>query len=243
MKMSHGILTATVSLLSLVAGCMSESDPDDSVDPEVKGANVCKATALQVIVQGRENRFGLNGQQVALNPAIPIDRICNSVVNNTNCKTICASAKATVVASGITGFQDADPVRLHQMGVVADKFNKSFGIVSHFSDLGSEVLDPADCGAKQLQVVVRAKEHRFGFDGAQVALNPQIPMDNICQKLSGSCKAACSAAEATAVATGVKGFSGADNAAALKLMGQLADKFNADMGSTSNFTNNPIVLQ
>lgn len=249
MNMYRGLLTATVSLFAFAAGCVSQSDDSGQPDPEeeeVQAGNVCGATPLEVIVVGRENRFGLNGAQVALNPSIPMDRVCKAVVSS--CKTTCTTAEAAAVATGIKGFQDSDPARLHQMGVLADTFNKALGITTNFSALGTDTgtgtgTGAAACNAKQLQVVVKAKEHRFGFDGRQVALNPQIPMDNICQPLTGTCKTTCTAAEATAISTGIKGFSGADNATALRQMGVLADAFNAAMGTTSNFTNAPIILQ
>ena len=252
MKMHHGLLTATFSLFALAAGCVSQSDdssaPDDLAgDEEAQAGNACQATALEVIVKGRENRFGLNGEQVALNPSIPMDRICKAVASS--CKTTCTTAEAAAIATGVKGFQDSDPARLHQMGVLADTFNKALGITTNFSALGT--TDPGTgsgggavaCNAKQLQVVVKAKEHRFGFDGRQVALNPKIPMDNICQPLTGTCKTTCTAAEAVGLSTGVKGFSGADDAAALRQMGVLADTFNAALGTKSNFTNAPIILQ
>jgi hypothetical protein len=252
MKMSHGFLAATVCLFAATAGCVSEPDaqPDSTDDPtEAEAANVCQATPLQVLVVGRENRFGLNGQQVALNPSIPMDRICKAVASS--CKTKCATAEAAAVATGVKGFQDTDPVKLHQMGVLADTFNKALGLTTKFSDLGTDTgggggggggTAPIQCNAKLLQVVVQGKEHRFGFDGRQVALNPAIPIQNICQQVSASCKATCTTATTAAVATGIKGFSGADNAAALRQMGVLADAFNAALGNTSDFTDSPIKL-
>jgi len=251
MKMSHGLLAATLGLLAAATGCVAQSDdtPQPTDEPsETESANVCQASPLQVIVVGRENRFGLNGQQVALNPSIPMDRICKAVVSS--CKTTCATAEAAAVATGVKGFQDSDPVKLHQMGVLADTFNKALGIITTFSKLGDPGTGtgtgggtaPLQCNAKLLEVVVQGKEHRFGFDGRQVALNPAIPIQNICQQVSASCKTTCATATTAAVATGIKGFSGADNAAALRQMGVLADAFNAALGNTSDFTDNPIAL-
>jgi len=249
MNMSHCLLAATVGLLAATTGCVSQFDatsqPTD-VPTETELVNVCQASPLQVIVVGRENRFGLNGQQVALNPSIPMDRICKAVVSS--CESTCATAEAAAVATGVKGFQDSDPVKLHQMGVLADTFNKALGIITTFSKLGDTGTGtgggtaPIQCNAKLLEVVVQGKEHRFGFDGRQVALNPAIPIQNICQQVSASCQTTCATATTAAVATGIKGFSGADNAAALRQMGVLADAFNAALGNTSDFTDNPIAL-
>ncbi|KAJ3118543.1 hypothetical protein HK098_005911 [Nowakowskiella sp. JEL0407] len=65
----------------------------------------CSAQKLEVVVVGKEQRFGLNGQQVALNPIIPIERICNSFANNGNsaCKAKCDAAKAGAAATGVKG--------------------------------------------------------------------------------------------------------------------------------------------
>jgi hypothetical protein len=246
MRTIKTLVAVTLSLSTTLAlgGCGApEETGDDTV--EVSSLN-CGAPNLEVITVGRENRFGLDGQQVALDPGIPTDRICNNRLKNAACKSTCQIARAQAIATGVKGFQDTDPVRLRQMGQLADTFNAALGNRTNFRALGADSLSAgpqaAQCNAKVLQVVVQGKEHRFGFDGRQVALNPQIPMDNICQPLAGSCKAVCTAAEQAAVATGVKGFSGADNAVQLRQMGVLADTFNAAMGHTSNFANAPIFL-
>jgi hypothetical protein len=239
--------TLLASLLLVVGlsftGCMAADDGLED-DPVVEqNGTLCQAQALEVIVQGRENRFGLNGQQVALDPGIPMDRICNRVA--AGCKQICADAEATARATGVRGFQDVDPVRLRQMGRLADTFNAALGIATRFRDLGADRVDAsnvAQCNAKVLQVVVRGREHRFGFDGRQVALNPAIPIDNICQPMAGSCKAVCLDAKNVAVASGVRGFSGNDDAVQLQKMGVLADTFNASLGHSTGFARSPIVL-
>jgi hypothetical protein len=231
-------MTVKVSLLALLCtlatGCLAA--PED--DPSLTAGNACNAIALEVIVKGRENRFGLEGQQVALNPGIPIDRICNRVV--ASCKTTCAQAKTEALATGVTGFQDSDPARLRQMGILADNFNAKFDIDTNFGALGAD--GPEDGGpllpnAKPLEVIVQGREHRFGFDGRQVALNPAIPMQNICQGVAASCTAACNAAKAEAEATGIKGFTGDFNLDLVRRMGELADAFNAKLGNTTNFRN------
>ncbi|KAJ3310222.1 hypothetical protein HDV04_005161 [Boothiomyces sp. JEL0838] len=89
-------------------------------------AGGCNAEPLQVISQGRENRFGLGGQQVALNPAIPIQRICQKV--NPACSQICTDATNAAVATGVKGFQDSDPAKLAQMVKVANDFNAALGV-------------------------------------------------------------------------------------------------------------------
>jgi hypothetical protein len=228
------------SVLAAATGCFGAPDSDASLE-----ANECNATPLEVIVKGRENRFGLNGQQVALNPAIPIDRICQRVADS--CKADCATAKQEAVSSGVTGFQDSDPVRLRQMGILADTFNATFGIDTSFGDLGADAPGgggggAVQCNAKALQVIVQGREHRFGFDNRQVALNPAIPMQNICQRVSAGCTTTCNAAKAAAEATGIKGFTGDLDVAKLRLMGRLADGFNAALGNRSAFEQNAIFL-
>jgi hypothetical protein len=224
-------------LCSFAAGCLGAPDADPNLgDPTLAGGNACNAIALEVIVKGRENRFGLEGQQVALNPGIPIDRICNRVA--ADCKARCAQAKDEALRSGVTGFQDSDPARLRQMGVLADTFNAAFDIETNFSELGADGPDDGGelvCNAKPLEVIVQGKEHRFGFDGRQVALNPSIPMQNICQQVAAGCTATCNAAKATAEASGIKGFSGDLDLAKLRLMGELADAFNAALGIVTDF--------
>ena len=129
--------------------------------------------------------------------------------------------------------------------MLADDFNFALGLSTNFGDLGAdegEDLGPVQCNAKLLQVLIKGKEHRFGFDGRQVALNPAIPIQNICQRVSAGCQATCATATAAAVATGIKGFSGNPDPAKLRLMGVLADSFNAALGNSSNFTNAPIDL-
>jgi hypothetical protein len=234
----------SILVLALPAvGCLAIDEEVSDDDLVEQSFNACEAIPLEVIVQGRENRFGLNGQQVALDPGIPMDRICQRVT--ASCRETCKVAAANARATGIRGFQDADPVRLRQMGRLADDFNAALGMVTRFSELGADSLTGdavKACGAKQLQVVVRGREHRFGFDGRQVALNPAIPIDNICNSMGGSCRQLCTTAKSAAQASGVTGFSGPFDAARLRQMGVLADKFNATFGSTTNFASAPIFL-
>jgi hypothetical protein len=259
--MSRFAVSAVLALfLSPLAACvdptLDEVTEDELADDAIQGATgsgVCNAVALEVIVKGRENRFGLDGQQVALNADIPIERICQRVVND--CKQRCADARAKVAASGVRGFQDADPVKLNKMGVVADEFNAALGLTTRFRDLGSATPPPPPppggggggggavaCNAKKLEVSFRGKEHRFGFDNRQVALNPAIPMQNICQQVASGCQTTCNTAKAAAEATGIKGFSGDDDPVKLRQMGELADAFNKALGNTTNFTQNPLNL-
>jgi hypothetical protein len=245
MRMMHATFAATLFVSTFAAaGCGAPESADDPTS-EIESLTCPGAIPLEVIVKGRENRFGLRGQQVALNPGIPIERICNNSVAK-SCKSTCLAAKAQAEATGVRGFQDPDPVRLRQMGVLADNFNAALGLTTNFRALGADSIvndgGVAQCNAKQLQVVVKGKEHRFGFDGRQVALNAAIPIQNICQQVSQSCQSVCAAAAAAAAATGIKGFSGDDNAEQLRQMGVLADDFNAALGSTSNFQNAPIFL-
>ena len=228
---NKGLVSILVLALLPAVGCFASPGEDDSL-----AAGPCNAKPLEVIVKGRENRFGLDGQQVALNAAIPIDRICQRVADA--CKQDCAEAKAEAVASGVTGFQDSDPVRLRQMGVLADTFNGALGLDTNFSELGADAPPgggAVQCNGKALEVIVQGREHRFGFDGRQVALNPAIPMQNICQGVSAGCSATCNAAKAAAEATGVKGFTGDLDLAKLRLMGVLADTFNAAIGIITKF--------
>jgi len=250
--MRHGLLAA-VSLWSVVAGCVVGSESEDTpsaddLEAETRATNACQAIPLEVIVKGRENRFGLNGQQVALNPSIPMDRICAKVVSS--CKATCTAAEARAVAKGVKGFQDSDPVRLRAMGLLADAFNRELGIVTTFGNLGADAGGGGGsggggavaCNAKVLQVVVKGKEHRFGFDNRQVALNPAIPIQNICQQVSSGCASTCATAAGVVAASGVRGFSGNENDALLEDMGEVADAFNAALGNRSNFKDAPIDL-
>jgi hypothetical protein len=236
--LSYKLLVASLLLaVAPLAGCFAL--PED--DTQSLEAGYCNAKPLEVIVRGRENRFGLDGQQVALNPAIPIDRICQRV--NSACRDQCATAKAEAVASGVKGFQDPDPVRLRQMGILADTFNAALGLDTNFSDLGADEPTgggPVVCNAQLLQVIVKGREHRFGFDNRQVALNPAIPMQNICQKVSASCTATCNTAKAAAEATGIRGFTGNFDPVKVRQMGKLADDFNKALGNTSGFEINAI---
>jgi hypothetical protein len=248
MQMTRSLLASLFLFQLSAAGCMTLDDSsDDAVDQS--GSLTCQAKVLEVIVKGRENRFGLDGQQVALDPGIPTQRICQRVL--AACQDTCNSARARAQASGVRGFQDPDPARLHQMGVLADEFNAALGNTTHFSDLGTEVNGGGAagggggavvCNAKALEVSVKGKEHRFGFDGRQVALNPAIPIQNICQRVSAGCQATCASAGAAAAATGVKGFSGNDDPVRLRQMGVLADTFNAALGNKTDFTNSPLNL-
>lgn len=254
MKRIHSLAVSLAFVFATAMGCTAETDGLDeeaNTEDALDGANAqCNAKPLEVITRGRENRFGLDGQQVALNPGIPMQRICQQV--SAGCRQTCETAKTQAEATGIKGFQDTDPVKLHQMGVLADTFNAALGLQTNFKALGTAAPAgnngagaggaPVQCNAKVLQVLVKGREHRFGFDGRQVALNPAIPMQNICQQVSSGCRTTCDAAKAEAEATGIKGFSGDDDAAKLRQMGQLSDKFNARLGNISNFAANPINL-
>lgn len=112
-------------------------------DVDALTGNACNAKPLEVIITGRENRFGLDGQQVALNPAIPMDRICNAV--SKDCTQTCKAAAAAAVATGVKDFQDTDtdPVKLFKMGELADNFNASLGIETNFKALGNAAPPPA----------------------------------------------------------------------------------------------------
>ena len=100
---------------------------------------------------------------------------------------------------------------------------------------------PLDTAGLKTEVIVQGREHRFGFNNQQVALNPAIPIQDICQKVTASCSTSCASAGAAAAATGVRGFSGADNATQLRQMGELADHFNAALGNSTDFTDHPIL--
>jgi hypothetical protein len=255
MKTVHALIASLIFAFVPAMGCTASTDEvDDGADAEwaLAGENAqCNAKPLEVIVKGRENRFGIDGQQVALNAAIPIDRICQQVA--TSCRQTCTTAKAEAVATGIRGFQDTDPVKLRQMGELADNFNAALGLETNFKALGGDAAGDDEgaeagggaavqCNAKVLQVLVKGQEHRFGFDGRQVALNAAIPMQNICERVSSGCRATCDAAKAAAQATGIRGFTGPTDAAKLGQMGQLADTFNAALGNQTDFKSNAINL-
>ena len=275
---------------------------DDKNEKDEQVAVDCEAPVLQVIVTGdtdrAEQRFGTDDVQVALNPNIPIENICQNRVADA-CKDRCRAAQAEVVASGVRGQSGAlNEDNLRKMGEQADNFNRALGndtdfadnpIFQDFTDLDANVDDKgaddkaaddkgaddkaaddkaaddkaaddksADdkgaanvdddevaCEAPVLEVIVSgtatAAEQRFGVDGVQVALNPNIPIENICQnRVADACKDRCRAAQAEVVASGVRGQSGALNEDNLRKMGEQADNFNRALGNTSNFAADPI---
>lgn len=266
--------TASLSFIAaVVLGC-SGGAGDGSVGASgsavSQGTGPCDAPILQVIVKEKEHRFGVDDQQVALNPEIPIQNICQNGVL-ASCKTACFDAEAAAVATGVKGFSGSNvPAQLHAMGELADAFNRALGNTSDFadhpidqdpgvtnpntdpnaitsaappSDSGTTDASPAAvaCDAPVLQVIVKGQEHRFGVGDEQVALNPEIPIQNICQNgVAAGCKNVCFTAEAAAVASGVKGFSGSNVPAQLRAMGELADTFNRALGNASDFADQPI---
>jgi hypothetical protein len=224
----------------------------------------CNAPVLQVIVSGRtesaEQRFGVDGNQVALNPNIPMENICQNRVAS-ECRDRCRAAQAAVVASTVRGQSGAlNRDNLRKMGEQADNFNRALGnatnfaaspIFKNFTDTGAAANNGADvggrvaCNAPLLQVIVSGStsraEQRFGVDGNQVALNPSIPINNICQnRVAAGCRDLCRAAQAEVAASGVRGQSGALNSDNLRKMGEQADNFNRAVGNTSKFADNPI---
>jgi hypothetical protein len=275
MKKRYATTAGLLLAFATVTACSSTAD-DASHDTDEAlsgGQGPCGAPVLQVIVKAREHRFGINDQQVALNPDIPIHNICLNGVK-AQCKAACAQAEAAAVATGVKGFTgDNVPAQLRAMGRLADAFNAALGNKSDFADHpvdqdtgvdpshdpnastsdppppvanadagAAAPSPPAACNATTLQVIVRGKEHRFGFDGQQVALNPSIPIANICQnRVNAACKATCTGAANAAAASGVKGFSGDDDPVKLRAMGQLADTFNAALGDRTDFADDPIL--
>ena len=260
-----GLCLLTATVLACSGG--ADTDAETSTSAVSQGSGPCGAPELQVIVKEREHRFGVNDQQVALNPDIPIHNICLNFIKS-SCKAACAQAEAAAVATGVKGFSgDNVPAQLHAMGKLADAFNAALGNRSDFADHpidqdpgANAATDPnasttasagtgsgagssgaVACNATILQVIVNQKEHRFGFDDRQVALNPAIPIQNICQnRVSAACKETCNAAASAAAATGVKGFSGNNVPAQLHAMGQLADAFNEALGTKTDFADHPI---
>ncbi|KAJ3098244.1 hypothetical protein HDU97_004166 [Phlyctochytrium planicorne] len=229
----------------------------------------CNFQTLEVISTGRENRFGLGGQQVALNPAIPTQRICDRASQGT-CKDACTAAKAAVDASGVKGISSDNAAevaqRLSEMAKVADQFNAALGnksnFVAKFTGAGAAGAGGAgaakggkkggkkggnvggggggaaaggSCNFKKLQAIKQGVENRFGFDGRQVALNPAIPAQNICDSAQGNCKTACLKAKDNIAASGIKGFQDNNNPKNLKLadLQKAADKFNAELARAS----------
>ncbi|KAI8843142.1 hypothetical protein BC829DRAFT_297170 [Chytridium lagenaria] len=88
---------------------------------------------------------------------------------------------------------------------------------------------------RKMDFVVQGREHRFGIDNTQVALNPAIVVQQICDRANGQCKDICNAAGAALVATGVKGFtSDAADPARDLLNAQAADTFNKALGNPTN---------
>jgi hypothetical protein len=266
----HYAKTAAAGLVGalLIACSGGETGSSDATNSALsQGQGPCGAPVLQVIVRDKEHRFGFGNQQVALNPQIPIQNICQNGVK-ASCMAKCAQAEAAAVASNVKGFSGNNvPAQLRAMGQLADTFNAALGNTSDFADHpidqdpgANPNTDPnastttssgtagqggggaVSCNATVLEVIVQGPEHRFGFDGQQVALNPLIPIQNICQnRVSSSCTATCAQAEKDAAAEGVKGFSGADDPAQLRRMGDLADAFNRALGNATDFADHPIL--
>ena len=277
MKTNYVTMTGFLLGVALAIGCSggSTDGAGETSSAVSQGSGPCGAPVLQVIVKAKEHRFGVNDNQVALNPAIPIQNICqNGVI--ASCKAACAKAEAAAVATGVKGFSGSNvPAQLRAMGQLADAFNAALGSRTDFADhpidqdpgVTNPSTDPnastttaapsgdggsgsssagggataASCSATVLEVIVQGQEHRFGFDNQQVALNPAIPIQDICQRVTATCSSACASAGAVAAATGVRGFSGPDNPTQLRQMGALADRFNATLGNSTDFADHPIL--
>ncbi|KAJ3111792.1 hypothetical protein HDU96_005340 [Phlyctochytrium bullatum] len=85
-------------------------------------------------------------------------------------------------------------------------------------------------GVRPMNYIIQGQEHRFGVDGRQVALNPAIVVQQICDRAQGDCKNRCEAAGARLVAKGVRGFSGGQDAAKDAANAAAAAAFNAELG-------------
>jgi hypothetical protein len=253
LRLRTALLAALASAVGCTAAVGDDGTPSDDGRqvPRSALALSCTTRIITVVQQGNENRFRLDASAVALNPAIPVNQVCNQVRNDVRnrgldpeCGARCTDAEELAQSSGIRGFQGVDAARLQSMRELADDLNGILGNETSFggADTGAGDGDddadvPVQCNAKELQVIVQGKEQRFGFDNRQVALNPAIPMQNICNALQGSCRTVCDAAREDAIATGVKGTSGDIDLANLQRMGKLADDFNRRNGKASNFEN------
>ncbi|KAI8843144.1 hypothetical protein BC829DRAFT_420117 [Chytridium lagenaria] len=195
--------------------------PPPATAPAAAAGQCADVRKMDFVVNGREHRFGIDGTQVALNPAIVVQQICDRA--NGQCKDICIAAGATLVATGVKGFSGdvADPARDLLNAQAADTFNKALGNPTNVAGKFAGATTGSDAAAVQctgpkMQFIEKGTESRFGFNGNQVALNPGVVVGQICTNLvkGDGCKAKCEAAGATLVASGARGFSNVEDAAA-----------------------------
>ncbi|KAJ3115681.1 hypothetical protein HDU96_000229 [Phlyctochytrium bullatum] len=88
----------------------------------------------------------------------------------------------------------------------------------------------ASQGVRRMTFTVQGSESRFGIEGQQVALNPAIVVQQICDRAQGQCQQLCRDEGAKLVASGVRGFSGAPDAARAATNEAAANAFNAALG-------------
>ncbi|KAJ1545847.1 hypothetical protein HK096_005897 [Nowakowskiella sp. JEL0078] len=86
----------------------------------------CNAQTVQVVVNGNEQRFGLDGAQVALNPKVVLDRVCIAIsrTNNQACTDTCNKAETAALALGVVGNSQGKG-DLVAMQKLADDFNSA----------------------------------------------------------------------------------------------------------------------
>ncbi|KAJ3207781.1 hypothetical protein HDU67_007248 [Dinochytrium kinnereticum] len=215
-------------------------------------AQNCNVKSMEYIVQGQEHRFGKDGNQVALNPAIVVQQICDQAPAG-QCKTTCNQAGAALIASGARGFSGAaDPQKDVLNAQAADTFNAANGKRTNIAAAflaaaggnGGGAAQPAaaggvnaagNCNTETMDYIVQGTQHRFGKDGRQVALNPAIVVQQICNRATqGQCKTTCEQAGAALIASGVTGFSGGADPQRDNLNARAADTFNAANGKRTN---------
>ncbi|KAJ3111791.1 hypothetical protein HDU96_005339 [Phlyctochytrium bullatum] len=213
------------------------------------GAGTCSAIpTIDFIVNGNEHRFGFNGQQVALNPGVVVGQVCGR--GGEACRAPCEQAGAALVASGARGFSGGnDPAKDLFNAQQADIFNAALGnptnVAGKFQAAaagagnnngagnGGNGGNGGSCkaqGVRTMEYIIRGQEHRFGVDGNQVALNPAIVVQQICDRAQGECQTRCRAAGDRLIAKGVRGFSGGQDAAKDAANKAAADAFNAELG-------------
>ncbi|KAJ3178842.1 hypothetical protein HDU85_005035 [Gaertneriomyces sp. JEL0708] len=135
---NNGVDTITRTVIATVTRCPADATggndaptapaPTAAPAPPVNAAQ-CNYQEMEVSEQGSERRFGKGGQQVALNPAIVAQQICDQGRgdNNADCQAKCTEATAAIVASGVRGGGD-----LKVMGKAADDFNRALGKNTNF---------------------------------------------------------------------------------------------------------------
>ncbi|KAJ3212533.1 hypothetical protein HDU67_003760 [Dinochytrium kinnereticum] len=89
----------------------------------------CQANVLQVVVKGKRSFYGVDGIPVAINPLVPVQRICTPIVDDA-CRQRCSEACAEIRAAKVKGGKNVNTAAL---GTVVDRFNARMGITTTFA--------------------------------------------------------------------------------------------------------------